>query len=124
MTRPSTTITKEQADGDVLFRKDVRWDLDISNWSQREIQQYYVADEEWQEFRESLKGHSTMYKLRKLKDRYIALCASLPPVYVANAEWTPEQKDSWNRRKCQIDNYINALKRSGTIDRNGYIKRP
>jgi hypothetical protein len=107
--------------GDVLFHKDVRWDFVIGTWTAQDIQEYCVDDDEWQMFRKDLKGLPTVEKIHRLRGRYKKLVCDLPG---GEDFWSPKQKDIWNRGKCQIDNYINALKRGGILDNNGYIKKP
>lgn len=76
--------------------------------SQDEIM-WAIKDDEWQAFRRSLKGLSTVQKLRKL---HWWLSQSLFDF----------DKDH-RKRQVQVMNYINALKRGGQLDRDGYIQR-
>lgn len=66
-----------------------------------------VSDPKWQKFRRSLKGKSTSDKLSELnwyRSTHMGADATLPRKY-----------------QVQIDNYINALKRGGQLDREAYI---
>jgi hypothetical protein len=79
------------------------WGWPVGSWSPAEIRYaVYEADQrstEWQRFRVSMKGQTTNTKLFRLME------------YLEN-----------NRGdrivQCQVDNYINALKRGGLLDHN------
>jgi len=69
----------------------------------------YVRDNEWQNFRLSLKGLPTTEKLQRLsqrrQDKMDHLCV------------LPRQE------QVRIDNYINALKRGGQLAIDGRVQR-
>lgn len=56
-----------------------------------------VDDDAWQKFRYSLKGMSTDYKLRRLRD-YLISC-----------------EDDKSKVRLRVDNYLKALARGGQI---------
>lgn len=73
---------------------------------------FVIGDVKWQGFRESLKGVSTEKKLDLLE------------------AWLKRHKDTvgdsyegGSMAQTQVDNYINALKRGGQLDRNGNVVR-
>lgn len=80
-----------------------RWKYDIEYVTKAEIMAFCVQDEEWQEFRLSLKGKPTRIKLELL------------------ALWKESHPD--RRGQVQVDNYLNALKRGGQLDLKGNIVR-
>jgi hypothetical protein len=67
--------------------------------SRREIQEC-VNDDEWQLFRLSLKGLSTIEKLYRLR------------CYAQEEGLLREEE---RRREVRVENYLNALKRGGQI---------
>jgi hypothetical protein len=67
-----------------------------------------IADEDWQDFRLSLKGKSTEKKLEELR-RWLKTKSTTNGV-------------GW-KAKVQVMNYINALKRGGQLSTSGQIQR-
>lgn len=65
-----------------------------------------VKDEDWQVYRLSMKGLTTHFKLSAL------------------ANWLERGKtpDS-DKRRIQVMNYLNALKRGGQLDKDGNVVR-
>lgn len=63
-----------------------------------------VKDEDWQVLRNSLKGQSLELK------------------YVALSHWIKVSPNAiaLNRRKLQVGNYVNALRRAGLVPRRTY----
>lgn len=77
------------------------WPHEVKGYSPEDVQHYCVQDQEWQEFRLSLKGLPTESKLIRLDARRHELLAAN-----GNLE---------RNHQVQIDNYINALKRGGQL---------
>jgi hypothetical protein len=77
------------------------WPLTVSALTQQEIQDA-VKNEDWQEFRKSLKGLPTEDKLEELFE-YLCTRTDIP---FATAQ-------------IRVDNYINALLRGGQLVRRG-----
>lgn len=67
--------------------------------TQEEILRYCVQDKEWQAFRASIKGTTTLFKLSKLL-------------------WWYQTRPLVEHSKVQVGNYLNALKRAGILDSN------
>ena len=78
-----------------------RWEHEVSSYTMDEVH-HYIKDDNWQRFRLSLKGISTMGKLAKLR------------MYRAGHGGN----EIGRKYRVQIDNYINALKRGGQLDMN------
>lgn len=86
------------------------WPHAVGSYGQQEILAS-VDDTEWQKFRLSLKGVPTEKKLDLLGYRYGE---------VVNNITDPTKL---RRSHCQIDNYINALKRGGQLDMELNVQR-
>ncbi len=86
-----------------------RWEFDVGSYTVEQVKLYCVQDAEWQRFRLSLKGVSTVGKLAKLRMR--------------RAQFLTEDGTQLEKYRIQIDNYINALKRGGQLDINCNIVR-
>jgi hypothetical protein len=73
-----------------------------------------VNNEEWQEFRSSLKGESTVIKLKRLQQYFM----SLPHegrIWRGQAAWD-HLKNNYGCDICvRVDNYIKALCRGGQL---------
>lgn len=86
-----------------------KWPYELQSWSAEQIQQFCVENEAWQMHRRRMKGKPTSDKLRMLdwwRSQHAAGDNTLLPVH-----------------QCQIDNYINALKRGGQLNMDLTIKR-
>ena len=83
-----------------------KWPHEVKSYTPEEVRKYAVGDATWQTFRESLKGLSTTEKLKKL------------------GVWRHRSVGVISRRtEVQVDNYINALKRGGQLDKEGKVAR-
>lgn len=72
------------------------------------VQEFCVLDPEWQQFRKTMKGHSTADKLEMLnRYRRASRKDGLVPL----------------RNQVQIDNYLHALCRGGFLDRHLQVNR-
>lgn len=80
----------------------------ISETSQRIAQA--VDDEEWQEFRVSLKGQSTQMKISRLVDYYCKHGG-----HASTHGMTDAEKFEHESVKIRVDNYIKALCRGGQL---------
>lgn len=88
---------------DVIDNKPhTRWGYDVLPYTMEEVQDFCVRNEEWQNFRRSLKGVPTIGKLARLEIRRLS---KLHPTLGLK-----------RIHQVQIDNYINALKRGGQLD--------
>lgn len=80
------------------------WILDAERaWPQDVVQVFCVQDAEWQKIRLSMKGVSTARKLEILKD-WFELKFVITNDVRAN-----------DRVRCQVDNYLGALRRGGQL---------
>ena len=66
-----------------------------------------ISSPDWQIVRVAMKGTTTMKKLETLRD------------WLAGSS----EQSSSAKRKVQVMNYINAIKRGGQLDINGYVQR-
>lgn len=85
-----------------------RWPYTIEYWSPEQIQKMCVQAPAWQILRKAMKGVPTRKKLDML------------------AAWRYEHTHDGQtdiQARCQIDNYINALKRGGQLHMDLTIKR-
>jgi hypothetical protein len=80
--------------------------MPIKHTAKSEIMEYCVNDDDWQEFRLSLKGIRTEQKLERLW------------WWVLNMTGVDREGNSTIRRvEVQVDNYLNALLRGGQLKR-------
>ena len=82
------------------------WPLQIQYWPKDEIA-LAVDNNDWQEFRKSLKGLPTELKLSKLY-------------------WYRHEEgrgDDTGVVHCRVDNYLNALKRGGQLNHSNEVQR-
>jgi hypothetical protein len=82
-----------------------KWPHEIKSYTPEEVRKYAVADKSWQQFRLSLKGLSTSEKLQRL------------------GIWRHRGTAISRSTQVQVDNYINALKRGGQLDKDGKVVR-
>lgn len=75
-------------------------------WPPDLVQRFCVQDPAWQKVRLSMKGIPTHEKLKILWSWYVGR--------------TPEND---GRRRCQVDNYLGALRRGGQLDDNNMIRK-
>lgn len=86
-----------------------KWDADkykLGMYTGSEIQTHCVHHQAWQRFRLSLKGTSTRFKLKRLVDW-----------------WEANIKTDEFATRCQVTNYLYALKRGGQLGDNLEVKR-
>lgn len=81
-----------------------KWPHKVQTYAPSEVRTYAVQDPVWQKFREELKGLPTEKKLDRLH------------------HWLRLGPAS-RRRQVQVDNYINALKRGGLLDKTGKVAK-
>jgi hypothetical protein len=84
-----------------------RWDtskFELGSYNHADVRKYCVQDPDWQEFRKSLKGKSTQIKLTRLQWWWIH-------------NWF-DSLERQIRTRCQVTNYLYALKRGGLLDDN------
>lgn len=82
----------------------------LGSYSPQQVQKYCVQDAEWQKFRLSLKGQSTTDKL----DRLVAY-------WRVNMNGASAEREI--RIRCQVTNYLYALKRGGQLGENLEAKK-
>lgn len=89
------------------------WVPRIDTWTPDEIRYavYEAPDHlDWQLFRVSLKGLRTSEKMHLLWSYY-------------NDHMSIDNNDQWKITRCRVDNYLNALKRSGHLSVTGTIMK-
>lgn len=91
------------------------WPHKVLSWDKLLIQRFCVQDAEWQRYRRAMKGESTEKKLDML-EQWRLLEENDNREIVGRAH-------IGMRCQCQIDNYINALKRGGQLNMDLTIKR-
>lgn len=82
----------------------MRWEYNIGSCSRLDVIKYCINDYPWQQFRLTLKGRTTVYKLQQLE------------------KWL-KQHNFDEASKVQVDNYIGALKRGGQLSAYGEVVR-
>lgn len=102
-------------------------------WTRKEIRHaVYEADtaDAWQQFRVSLKGFDTHWKLARLEARYLKIrdkvVATLDELGERNKHlivYDTSLSEEEKMEKCRIDNYIGALRRGGQLDSNYRIAK-
>lgn len=88
-----------------------RWDVEVEPYSNDEVDQFVVHDQNWQAFRRSLLHTSTQTKLICMHNR------------LEDAIKMVSDPQELRRFKVQIDHYLISLRRGGFLDHNFVVKK-